>query len=196
MLNYAGKIFKDSGSDLDTNISSIILISIQIMATFIATGLVDKLGRRKLMLTSTVGAALGSALMGTFTFLSSLGYDLQNWNWVPVASLSFSLFMSSFGIFPLVFVILAEVLPAKVIITNILSDLLLILLVLQIRAVGLSWCAALISVFLFIYVSVFPALVVTIGLHGVFFIFMCVCLLGVVFTIFLLPETMGKDINK
>lgn len=115
MLNYASTIFKDSGSDLDSNVSSIILISVQIIGTFLASLLVDKLGRRKLMFASTFGTAIASAIMGTFNFMSESGYELQAFNWVPVASLSLSLFSASFGIFPLAFVVLAEVLPAKVI---------------------------------------------------------------------------------
>lgn len=114
MLNYASKIFKDSGSNLDSSVSSIILISVQIVATFIASLLVDKFGRRKLMFASTLGTAISLGIMGTFNFLSASGYDLQVFNWVPVASLSLSMFTASFGIYPLVFVVIAEVLPAKV----------------------------------------------------------------------------------
>lgn len=197
MLNYASKIFQDSGSDLDSNMSAFILISVQIMATLIATSLIDKLGRRKLYFASTTGTAVGSALMGTFTYLSAQGYDLQNWNWAPVASLSFSLFSSSFGIFPLTFVVLAEVLPPKVTFPDRIKTYHLFNRIhfSQIRPTVTSLCTALISVFLFVIVSVFPLVISAIELYGVFWIFMTVCLLGVVFTVFVLPETTGKNIN-
>lgn len=114
MLNYAATIFKDSGSELDPNTSSIILIAVQLLGTNIASFLVDRIGRRALMIASTTGTGTGMCAMATFNFLHSRGVDLTEFNWVPVASLSVAVFMASMGLLPLVFVVVAEVLPPKV----------------------------------------------------------------------------------
>lgn len=201
MLNYASMIFKDSGSELDPNMSAIILITVQIFATFTASLLVDKLGRRLLMLTSTTGTAVACAIMGVYTYFAHLGYDLHsNFNWVPIFSLSLSLVMSAFGIFPLPFVVMGEVLPAKVHFTiNIIymhfNSNACSFFNQQIRAVGSSYCTALISVFLFIIILAFPMLTNVIGLYGMYWFFTGVCVLGMLFTIFILHETTGKNIN-
>lgn len=114
LLNYAAPIFKESGSDLDPNTSSIILISVQLAGTYIATFLVDRIGRRALLITSTIGTGTGTFIMATFNWLSYMQTDLSNFSWVPVASLSLAVFMASMGLMPLLFVVLAEVLPSKV----------------------------------------------------------------------------------
>ncbi len=46
MLNYAGEIFKVSGSHLGPNVSAIIIGVIQLVGTFTPTILVDKAGRK------------------------------------------------------------------------------------------------------------------------------------------------------
>lgn len=46
MLNYAGQIFKDSGSQLDPNLSAIIVGCIQLVGTYVPTLLVDRAGRK------------------------------------------------------------------------------------------------------------------------------------------------------
>lgn len=46
MLNYAGQIFKDSGSHLSPNLSAIVIGVIQLVGTFTPTILVDRVGRK------------------------------------------------------------------------------------------------------------------------------------------------------
>lgn len=114
LLNYASILFKDSGSDLDPALSAIIMISIQFIATATSSSLVDKVGRRILYILSSSGTAIGLAAMGTYVFLSFKGADLTGFNWVPVTSLSFAVLSCNIGLIPLVFVVLLEVLPSKV----------------------------------------------------------------------------------
>lgn len=114
LLNYASILFRDSGSNLDPALSAIIMISIQLIATATSTSLVDKVGRRILYILSSSGTAVGLAAMGTYVYLSFMGNDLTNYNWVPVTSLSFAVLSCNIGLIPLVFVVLLEVLPPKV----------------------------------------------------------------------------------
>lgn len=115
LLNYASTIFSQSGSDMDPNTSAIIMITVQLAGTYVATFLIDRVGRRVLLMISCTGGATGLTIMGVFSYLSSLAvYDLSDYNWVPVASVSLAVFMTSIGLLPLVFVVLAEVLPNKV----------------------------------------------------------------------------------
>lgn len=114
LMNYSATIFRDSGSDIDSNISSIIVASIQCIGTYVATILVDKVGRKLLLMISVSGTTIGLATMGTYSYLDSLHFDLHYFNWVPVTSLSFVIFIAAIGILPLPYVVLAEVLPSKV----------------------------------------------------------------------------------
>lgn len=114
MLNYASNIFKESGSDMDPNTSAIIMILVQMLGTWATTFLIDRVGRRVLLMASTIGSGTGLALMGTFIFLSHQDLDLSDLSWIPVASLSLTVFMAAIGLLPLSFVVLGEVLPSKV----------------------------------------------------------------------------------
>lgn len=114
LLNYSATIFRDSGSDISPNTSSIIIATIQILGTYCATCLVDKVGRKVLLTISASATSLGLAVMGAYSFLDKQHFDLKLFNWVPVTSLSFVIFIASIGILPLPFVVLAEVLPNKV----------------------------------------------------------------------------------
>lgn len=114
MINYTGKIFQESGSDLDANVSSIIVAAIQVVGVYGSSLLVDRVGRRTLLIVSSAGAALALALLGAFSYMNTQGVNLQHFNWVPLVSFSFYVFITCFGVLPLPFVILAEILPQKV----------------------------------------------------------------------------------
>lgn len=114
LTNYVTIIFKDSGSKLDPSLSSIIMITIQLIATTIATVFIDNFGRRFLLVVSSLGTSIGLYTMGVYNHLSYNKYTLDGYDWVPVTSLSFAVFMTHIGLVPLVFVVLMEVLPVKV----------------------------------------------------------------------------------
>lgn len=91
------------------------MIVIQVAATFVATSFVDNVGRRKLLIVSSFGAAIGLGAFGWYNYLFTKGTDVACYNWVPVISISFTVFSAYTGLLPLVFVIIMEVIPAKVI---------------------------------------------------------------------------------
>ncbi|KAJ6645536.1 Facilitated trehalose transporter Tret1, partial [Pseudolycoriella hygida] len=76
MLNYAGQIFKDSGSHLSPNLSAIIIGIIQLIGTFTPTILVDRAGRKVLLIVSSTLTAMGLVCLGTYMYLQSRDYDL------------------------------------------------------------------------------------------------------------------------
>lgn len=114
MINYTANIFKASGSTIDAHLSSIIIAVIQILGVYCSTNLIDRVGRKTLLIFSTTGAFIGLTSLGTYSYLSENGYDLVQYNWIPLLSFSTFVFISCFGILPLPFVVLAEILPAEV----------------------------------------------------------------------------------
>lgn len=114
LVNYAATIFKESGSNFDPNLSAITLACLQICGTYCTSLIIDRVGRKCLLVVSSGGSALGLAVMGTYSYLSKNGYDVGALNMVPVISLSFVIFIASIGLIPIPYVIIAEVLPRKV----------------------------------------------------------------------------------
>ncbi|KAG4065618.1 hypothetical protein HA402_012608 [Bradysia odoriphaga] len=177
LMNYAAIIFKDSGSKLDPSLSSIIMITIQLIATTISTTLIDNVGRRFLLIVSSMGTSIGLSMMGAYAYLSYNKYKLDGYDWVPVTSISFSVFMAYIGLMPLLFILLMEVLPVKI------------------RSLGTSYCLLIVSVILFAIVKFYPTLMAIIHLHWCMWIFASISVLGVLFGLFGLEETKGKNIN-
>ncbi|XP_037033974.1 facilitated trehalose transporter Tret1-like [Bradysia coprophila] len=177
LLNYASILFANSGSGLDPSLSAIVMITIQLIATATSSSLVDRIGRRILYILSSGGTAIGMAAMGTYVYLSFKGTDLTGFDWVPVTSLSFAVLSCNIGLIPLVFVVLLEVLPAKI------------------RTVAATLCLSLISFFMFLMVKFYPIIAEAVNMHSCMWFFALVSVSGVIFAIFFLEETKGKSIN-
>lgn len=65
----------------------------------------------------------------------------------------------------------------------------------QIRNIGTTMCTTTVSIFSFTMLKSFPYLLFHLGLHGCMLVFVCVGVLGIIFVVFVVPETKGKDLN-
>lgn len=122
-INYTANIFQAAGfnntneykdSLFDPNNSSIIVACMQIIGVYCSTLLVDRVGRKTLLIFSTSGAFVGLMSLGIYSYLHEMGHDLTSCNWIPLCSFCVFIFISCFGILPLPFVVLAEILPSEV----------------------------------------------------------------------------------
>lgn len=114
LIVYSVGIFQESNSKIDPHVSSIILGALQVAGTLSSTSLVETLGRKLLLVTSMAGCTIGLSTMATYMYLSSLGYNLIIFNWIPVVSLGFVVFISSVGIVSLTYLCIVESLPTEV----------------------------------------------------------------------------------
>lgn len=114
-LTYAGSILAKSGSTMNPYTCTIILGVVQIVASLLTTHLADRLGRKSLLIVSLFGTVLGQMSLASFAYLQEREYDLSMFDWVPVTSLSFIIFIGTVGVVPLSSICTVEVLPEKVI---------------------------------------------------------------------------------
>lgn len=114
MISYTTMVFKESGSTVDPNISAIVVGVIQVVSVYISSLLIDRLGRKTLLIISTSGATVACLGLGTFAYLHHQKMDLSFYNWVPLCFFSLYVVITCMGILPLPFIILAELLPADV----------------------------------------------------------------------------------
>lgn len=114
MLNYTATIFRESGSSISPDFSAIMVGIIQLLGTYVATFLVDQLGRKILLTLSAIGSSLCLAILGTYSYANSIGLDVKPYSWISIASFSGMMFLASIGLIPLMFVVLSEVMPEKV----------------------------------------------------------------------------------
>lgn len=114
LTSYALTIFRESGSTIDPNISSVIMGLIQIVGTCSGSMLIDHLGRKVLLLISTAGSTIGLLIVSAYSYLHMNGFDVSDWNLLPIITISCFIFISAIGIIPVPYVITTEILPRKV----------------------------------------------------------------------------------
>ena len=69
VLFYSVSIFKDAGSSIDANLSTIILGVVNIVATIFSNFFIDRLGRKILLYISSIGMIISLAIFGAFFYL-------------------------------------------------------------------------------------------------------------------------------
>lgn len=178
IMSYSESIFQEAGSSLSPMMSSIIVIFIQLVGSYISTILVDKSGRKVLLLVSTVGSSLSLAVMGTYAYLKHLGVDIRDFTWLPIASLSALVFLVAIGIASIPFIVVTEVLSQKI------------------RGTVSTWCAFELWLLAFAVIKLFPLVQESIGLYGVSWIFAATLAVGALCVAIMVPETKGKSIER
>lgn len=64
---------------------------------------------------SSGGISLGLSCLGLYTYLKMEGYAMDAFSWIPIVSFSFSIFIASWAVLTLPFLVIAELMPEKVI---------------------------------------------------------------------------------
>lgn len=95
MLNFTASIFEESGSSLKPNVASILVGGIQIIGSMFPTLLVDRLGRKVMMVISAIGSSFGLFSLAVFALLKDKGYEIETFNWIPLVALSFTIFIAN-----------------------------------------------------------------------------------------------------
>ncbi|XP_037957109.1 facilitated trehalose transporter Tret1-like [Teleopsis dalmanni] len=178
-VNYMSTIFDKSKADLDPDTNTIIIGVVQIVGTYTATVLVDRYGRKILMIVSTGSMSLGLAAFGMYAFfVEEIEVDLSSYSWLPLLLMAFVIFMANVGVNAVSFIILVEVMPAKI------------------RSKAASICMTLLSGFAFVMLKVFPILMNVFGLSATMWFCGSVCTIGLFYVCVFLKETKGKSMSK
>lgn len=166
-------IFKISGSSLSPNNSAIIVGLVQLIGSCLSTTMMERAGRRPLLLTSSLGMGLCHYTLGLFSYLQSLQYDVSRFSWISVAALSVYMIAYSLGLGPGPYVVSSEILSRDV--SNFVITI----------AMFFVWTMA------FVVVKLFPSVIDLCGVHGCFFLLGSFCVATFFFVFLLIPETKG-----
>jgi len=175
ILCYTQTILLSSQSSLDVEVATIITGAVQLIATFIACGLLDRLGRRKLLIASQ--GVMGLSLIG-LAFYHYYHEDLRITSgdlvgWLPVIAITVYIVANSIGLGPVSGIVIGELVPQRH--RSIASSI----------TGAISWLSA------FIVTKTFLDLKSVLNIHGTMWLYGSVCLTGVLFVYFSLPETRG-----
>ena len=178
MLNYTASVFEEAGSSMSSNESAIVVGVISILGSYLSTILVDRAGRRILFSVSAIGTAIGLVTLGTYVMLKSWGYEVDSFNWIPIASFSFVIFIASLGVLNLPFVVISEIMPENI------------------KDFAVSFCMIVLWSLTFLMVKYLPFITESLGFHHSMFLFASICVLGEIFIIMYVPETKGKSYEQ
>ncbi|KZS06246.1 Uncharacterized protein APZ42_030360, partial [Daphnia magna] len=99
---YSASVFQDAGCSLNNFLSSIIIAVVAMVFTMISVLLVDRFGRRKLLMISGVCMAVSLTGLGVFVYLKTASEDLSV---VDETTLAEPSVLSELGWLPLLFLI-------------------------------------------------------------------------------------------
>jgi MFS family permease len=116
VLFFAMLIFETSGTDIDPNLCSIILGVVIMLAVFINLALIDRLGRRVLLIISETGMALSLCSLGVFFYLKKEndGVTPEGLSLLPLLSLVSFVVIYNVGAGPIPFLMMGEILPPEI----------------------------------------------------------------------------------
>jgi sugar porter (SP) family MFS transporter len=172
IFNYAEEIFQEAGYDLKDVLKNIAWTgSVNLVFTFVALGVVDRLGRRPLMLLGAAGLAIIYVGLGTGYFVGLKGLPMLLLVLAAIGCYAMSLA-------PITWVIISEIFPNRI------------------RGAALSVAVASLWIACFLLTLTFPLLKAYLQAAGTFWFYAAICVGGLVFIWRSLPETKGKTLEQ
>ncbi|XP_041974906.1 facilitated trehalose transporter Tret1-like [Aricia agestis] len=179
VVAYAQEIFKVTESKIDPSHESMILGSVQVATCCLSVALVDKLGRKPLLLFSAGGVGLMNAIMGTYYYLYFTNKDLvTSLHWLPITCLLVYIVCYAIGLSTVPYVIIGEMFPTNV----------------KLYASCVAHIYTGIS--MFTVQKLFQVFKDLWGIYTVFWGFSLCSFLGLLFMLLVLPETKGKSFSS
>ncbi|XP_031626373.1 facilitated trehalose transporter Tret1 isoform X3 [Contarinia nasturtii] len=175
VIFFATKIFKDAGSTMEASTCSIIVGVVQVLMTFASAALVERAGRKILLLFSSTVMALCLATLGYYFFLKDSGHNVSNIGIIPLLSLVIFIICFSLGYGPIPWMMMGEMMAADI--KGIATSL----------TVEFNWISV------FIITSSFEPLKTALGPAYTFWIFGVIMAIGSVYGLMVLFETKGKS---
>lgn len=176
VIFFTKTIFDAAGSTLDSNISSIIVGVVQVLMTFAAAVLVERAGRKILLLQSSFVMCICLTVLGAYFYLKDSGHSIvPSIGWVPLLSLVLFIVSFSLGYGPIPWMMMGELAGPDV--KSIATSL----------AVLFNWTSV------FIVTKSFDFLLKNYGGSVTFWLFGVIMAVGTVLGLKFIFETKGKN---
>lgn len=174
VIYYAPTIFYQAGfSGISAqNLATLVIGSINFLATILSMLLVEKLGRFYLLIIGFIGTAISLSLIFFAGFMA-----IPHENWLALIALSIYMVSFAIGLGPIPYLMMSEIFP------------------LNIRGSGMSLASVSNWVFNAIIVFIFPLLSANLGISNTFGLFALACFFGLIFTLRYVPETKGISLE-
>jgi SP family xylose:H+ symportor-like MFS transporter len=171
VFNYTAKIFESIGADRSEQLIQAVYIGlVNLVFTLIAMSLVDKLGRKPLMLFGAGGLAIMYVIIAHI-LKNTAGGALSPFVLAAIATYALSLA-------PVTWVLISEIFPNRI----------------RGRATSTAVIALWLAYSVLVYT--FPVIAEGLGEYVPFLVYTVICILGFLFILIRLPETKGKSLEE
>ena len=172
LFNYAEEVYRSAGYGVNDILFNIVITgAINLVFTVISMFLVDRFGRRPLMLLGCLGVGLSH-------MAASLAYRHgMHGFWILFLTLC-AIACYAVSLAPVTWVLITEIFPNRI------------------RAASVSISVASLWVASFVLTYTFPLLNKSLGTGGTFLTYGAICFLGAAFISVLVPETKGRTLEE
>ncbi|KAI5724087.1 facilitated trehalose transporter Tret1-like [Diaphorina citri] len=176
VLPYASSTFARTEGSLITPDECTLLLGILVfLSTFPTAFLVDRTGRRPLLLVSCFGSGISQLIAGTYYLLSeNYTVDLSKFNWIPLISITCFAVIYSIGLGPLVPTLQGEFFPSNT------------------RGLAGGVTTITLTVISFLVMKMYQVICDHYGVYLNFYIYSLGCIICGVLVYFIIPESKGK----
>ncbi len=172
IFNYAEEIYRSAGYGVSGTLFNIVITgTINLVFTIGALVLVDRFGRRALMLFGCAGIALFHTVLGVTYRVGTKGLLILLITLCAIACYALSLA-------PVTWVLISEIFPNRI------------------RGLGVSISVSALWLASFLLTFTFPILNHGLGTAGTFWIYGAICMAGFFFVLARVPETKGKTLEE
>ena len=172
VFNYTSTIFEAVGADLNRQLMETVSIGVvNLIFTLVAMRLVDRLGRRPLMLFGAIGLTISYLVLSTLLRIQASPALVSLFVLISIGIYGTSLA-------PVTWVLISEIFPNRV------------------RGKASSIAVVALWVAYFILVLTFPVMAENLGTYGPFYVYAGVCLIGFLFIKRRVKETKGKTLEE
>ncbi|KAM9361058.1 solute carrier family 2, facilitated glucose transporter member 8 [Symphorus nematophorus] len=195
IMFYAETIFEQAHFK-ESDLASVIVGLIQVIFTGVAALIMDRAGRKVLLIISGAAMAISTTAFGVYFYLMSITHkttlshvmlDIQSevgeephadLAWLALASMAVFITGFALGWGPIPWLVMSEIFPLKV------------------RGVASAVCVLTNWSMAFLITKTFQDMMNLLTSAGTFWLFASMCILNVIFTMVFIPETKGKTLEQ
>nr|CAH7723518.1 unnamed protein product [Callosobruchus chinensis] len=179
IMYHLEMIFAASGTNLDSGVCALIVGFASMVSSLISPFLIDRAGRRFLIISSCIGMFVALALLSVFFYIQHETNIRTNYIlWVPIFSLILYIFSFNFGICCVPWTLISEIFPSNV------------------KHIAASSITSITWVTSFLTTSYYNTINSWIGLSGTFCFYSLFCVFAAVYSMIAIPETKGKSFSE
>ncbi|XP_056637486.1 facilitated trehalose transporter Tret1-2 homolog [Diorhabda sublineata] len=177
ILPFMEPIFLAAGTKFDSSSMPIYVAAVKIISFLLTSLVIEKAGKRLMLLISSIGIGVPLFVLGLFFHLKAVDSPfILQLQWLPLVCIISYIIFFSLGVGPV---------PGAIIGEFFTSDL---------RAAGLSVAMTFLGILSFLSSFTFPIIVEKFGMQWCMWLYSSFCVFGAIFIYLFIPETKGKTL--